>query len=140
MDPAKELRSMVQDTITQAVIQLFPKVRELVARQILSQFEEKFGLPQLITTKHVTKTIRVRRAKLKKKRKPVAAKTAKKPRKLTAAQMRCKHDGCSKRSKGPRYGYLCETHQPKPGARPNLRIVPNSPSTKIKEKAPRKAA
>lgn len=152
MDAAKELQATVKETIAMAVQHLFPKVRELVARQILSQFEDQFGLPTTkLKTPRRAKAVR----KAKPRRKPTKAKAkakakakvvAKPKRKhLTKAQMQCKHpSGCEDRSKGPRYGYLCAKHQPKTNStRPNLRVVPyprHNAGSKIKDKAPRKAA
>lgn len=145
MDAAKQLRSTVEETVTMAVEFLFPKVRELVARQILSQFEEKFGLPQTLTLtkKKVRRKTKTKAKKAKPSKTKKAAPVAKTARRkhLTKKQMQCKHpSGCEERSKGPRYGYLCAGHQPRANTRPNLRVVPHSPSSKIKEKGARKAA
>ena len=39
-------------------------------------------------------------------------KTKQQPKKITRTdeQMRCQHAGCRRRSKGPRFKYLCEKH------------------------------
>lgn len=53
-----------------------------------------------------------------------------KARKLSSKQMQCRHPGCTKRSMGPRYSFMCKRHEDKkPIGRPNLKVLKGGASS-----------
>ena len=119
MDTARMLREAVKETCELAVRSLLPKIREAVATEILRHFE---------TTGFVAKPRPVERAKPKPKR-----------RMLSDATMRCRHPGCTRRSRGPKYSFTCVKHPIELKSPPNLRVIRGGQAIS-KGKAPKKAA
>lgn len=120
MDAARRLQTAVKETVEIAVSHLFPKVKQLVAEEILRQFEPP--LTGLRGPK--TRATPSRKKKVSAPRKIHRTKKAAKSRKLSNKQMECRHPGCDKRSMGPKYSFLCKKHEhDKPTQRPNLKVL-----------------
>lgn len=135
MDAARKLQEAVRETVELAVNHLFPQVKNLVAQEIIRQFE-----PPL---KGLRPGPKARSTPSKKIGKKTAKKVAKKSkaRKLSTKQMQCRHPGCTKRSMGPRYSFMCKRHEgEKPvSGRPNLTVLKggangNGKSSKVASK------
>lgn len=150
MDAARRLQTAVKETVEIAVNHLFPQVKQLVAEEILRQFEPPLtGLRGPTGTKGKGKGTRSsvapkvsRKIAAKKAVKTKAARASKmKGRKLTKKQMQCRHPGCTKRSMGPKYSFRCETHPI--NGRPNLTVLKggagNGKSSKVASVQPKGA-
>lgn len=130
MDTAMKLQTAVTETVEMAVHHLFPKVKELVAQEILKQFDLPLK-PLRGPNKPRQKTAPASKAK----KKTIAAKRVSKSKgkKLTRAQMQCRHPKCTKRSMGPKYSFRCKDH-PLTTEKPNLRVMKGGLADKGKPK------
>jgi len=134
MDTAMKLQTAVTETVEMAVHHLFPKVKELVAQEILKQFDLPLKPLRGPSGSRPLKRKTAPASKKIAKKKTIAAKRTGK--KLTRAQMQCRHPKCTKRSMGPKYSFRCKDHPINEGKteKPNLRIMRGGLADKGKPK------